>query len=67
MSDKEFEALFTLQKQETIHGVKNPHKEYFGILFNSILGWIKKHISEVAIGLIIVVIGAIVLAQLGLK
>ena len=67
MSDKEFDALFILQKQEIINGVKNPHKEYFGMLFNLIWGWIKKHISEVVIGVIIIVIGAIVLAQFGLK
>lgn len=67
MSDKEFEVLFTPQKQETIHGVKNLHKEYFGMLFNSIWGWIKKPVSKVVIGVIIIVIGAIVLARLGLK
>lgn len=67
MSDKEFDILLTLQKQETIHGVKNPHKEYFGMLFNSIWGWIKKPVSKVVIGVIIIVIGAFFLAWLGFK
>lgn len=67
MSDKEFDTLFSLQKQETIHNVKNPHKEYFGMLFSSIWGWLKNPMSKVIIGVIIIVIGAIVLTRLGFK
>ena len=57
MSDKEFETLLILQKQETIHGIKNPHKEYFGMLFNTIWNWVKSHvISEVIVAIIIAVV-----------
>ena len=63
MSEKEFDTLFTLQKQETIHSVKNPHKEYFGMLFRPVWNWMKSHVSEVVMAVII----AVVLTWLGLK
>ncbi len=51
----------------TIHNLKNPHKEYFKMLFGSILGWVLKHVSEVVIGVVVVVIGALLLTWLGMK
>ena len=64
MSDKEFDALLISQKKETIYNVKNPHREYFGMLFGSVWDWIRSHvISEVIVAVII----AIVLTWLKLK
>ncbi len=51
----------------TIHDVKNPHREYFGMVLGLILSWIKGRLSEILIGVVIIVIGAIVLTWFGLK
>lgn len=51
----------------TIHHVKNPHKEYFEMLFGSIWKWISSSIMKIVIEVAILVIGAIVLARLGLS
>ncbi|MFA6486534.1 MAG: hypothetical protein WCT40_04170 [Candidatus Magasanikbacteria bacterium] len=56
-----------LPEKITIYDVKNPHKEYFKMLFGSIWGWTIKHVKEVIIGVVVTVAAAIVLAWLGLK
>lgn len=41
-----------------IEHVKNPHRQYWGMFLKSIWIWIKSHISEVVIGLIIAALAA---------
>jgi len=41
------------QEGITIRDFKNPHKQYWGMFIKSVWDWIRSHISEVIIGLII--------------
>lgn len=51
----------------TIQDLKNPHQQYWKMLWEQIWGWIKNHTSRIVIGVVIVVIGAAIVAWLGLN
>lgn len=53
-SDKDF-------KKKMNSGNGKPHSEYWGMIFDSFLGWAKKHLSEIITGIIITVVGGIIL------
>lgn len=52
-------------EQVTIKHVKNPHKQYWGMLFIPMWDWIKDHISEIIVGVIITLIGGFLLFHFG--
>ena len=57
MSEKEFVSLLK-PKQAT-----GFHKKYWGVLFSVVWGWAHRHVSEIVVGLIILILAA----WLGLK
>ena len=51
----------------TIQDIKNPHRQYWTMLWEQIWIWMKKHTSQIVIGVVIVVIGAAIVTGLGLN
>jgi len=51
----------------TIQDIKNPHRQYWAMIWQHMWVWIKNHTSQIVIGVVIIVIGAVIVAWLGLK
>lgn len=50
-----------------IHDIRYPHRQYWGMVLSPVLRWAKKYTSEIVIGVIVIVLGTLVLAWLGLQ
>lgn len=54
-------------EQVGIQHVRSPHKQYWKMLWRHSWRWASKHTSQIIIGVVIIVIGAIIVAYLGLN
>ncbi|MFA7309173.1 MAG: hypothetical protein WC045_03900 [Patescibacteria group bacterium] len=52
-------------KEVTINDIEKPHKEYWNMVFASLMGWARSHVSTVIAGVIITLIAGFLLFKLG--
>ncbi len=65
LSEEEFDFIMNPRRPE--EKTSNPHREYWTMLWKQVWGWIKNHTSQIFIGVVIIVIGTIIVAWLGLN